>query len=282
MYERHFGFREQPFSLTPDPGYLYRSNKHALAYAMLEYGINGNFPLILITGGIGTGKTTLIRHLIDNLQHEATIGLVTQTHGGFGVLQQWVNWAFGLEHDRLDKVSLYRHFVDFIVSEFRSGRRTILVVDEAQNMDAQTLEELRLLTNINADKNLVLQIVLVGQSELREVLTRPGLEQFVQRIGSDFHLDALSRDETCAFIRHRVAVAGATRNPFASDAMLAIHHHAGGVPRMINGICDASLVYGYAEGRRRIRAELVERMLDDRRRRGLFGAGRDTTPIPAA
>lgn len=273
MYEKHFGFRERPFALTPDPAFLYQSDKHSMAYAMLEYGVLNNIPVVLITGEIGSGKTTLIRHLIERLDSSVTVGLISNTHRSFGDLIQWVTMAYGLEHEGRDKVTLYRKFVEFLIDEYAKSRRTVLIVDEAQNMDADTLEELRLLTNINADKNMVLQLVLVGQPELRQTLRRPQLEQFAQRIGSDYHLDVLDKRECREYIRHRLTVAGSGRNPFAHDAMDAIFEFSGGVPRLINTLCDSALVYVFAEDRQRVTARLVTEMVDEKRRRGLFGAG---------
>lgn len=273
MYEKHFGFRERPFALTPDPAFLYQSDKHSMAYAMLEYGVLNNIPVVLITGDIGTGKTTLIRHLLASLDNNVMVGLISNTHRSFGDLIQWVTMAYGLEHEGRDKVTLYRRFVEFLIDGYANNRRAVLIVDEAQNMDIETLEELRLLTNINADKSMVLQLVLVGQPQLRHTLQRPELEQFAQRIGSDYHLEVLDKRDTREYIRHRLAVAGSGRNPFAPDAMDAIFEYSGGVPRLINTLCDSALVYVFADDRQRVTARLVTQMVDDRRRRGLFGAG---------
>ena len=276
MYEKHFGFRERPFALTPDPAFLYQSSKHSVAYAMLEYGVSSNIPVVLITGEIGSGKTTLVRHLLDRLGSSTTVGLISNTHRGFGEILQWVCMAFGLAQGGGDRVSLYRNLVDFLIGEYAQGRRALLIVDEAQNMAVDTLEELRLLTNINADKNVVLQLVLVGQPELRATLNRPELEQFAQRISTDYHIGVLDRRETRDYIRHRLSIAGATRNPFAPDAMDVIYQCAGGVPRMINILCDTALVYTFAEDRLRVTGKLVTQMVEERRRRGLFGAGKQS------
>ena len=274
MYEKHFGFLERPFALTPDPSFLYLSGKHSMAFAMLEYGLFNNAPVIVITGEIGSGKTTLIRHLLNRLDATSTVGLISNTHKGFGDIMQWVSMSFGLEHEGRDKVTMYRQFVEFLVGEFAYGKRTVLIVDEAQNMGVETLEELRLLSNINADKNLVLQIVLVGQPELRDTLRRPDLEQFAQRISADYHLDALDGGEVREYIRHRLSVAGGTRKLFLPDALDAIARYSGGVPRLINALCDMALVYAFAEGRLRVTGTIVTNMVEERRRRGLFGAGK--------
>ena len=172
MYESFYGFREKPFSLLPDPGFLYFTRKHRLALAMLEYGLANQAGFTVISGDIGTGKTTLIRHLLNSLDQELTIGLITNTHQSIGELMQWVLLAFDLDYRDKSPVEMYRMLVDFVIEQYAQGRRTVLIVDEAQNLAVETLEELRMLSNINADKDQVLQIVLVGQPELREV--RPG------------------------------------------------------------------------------------------------------------
>jgi len=274
MYERHFGFTERPFSLLPDPTFLYYSRKHGTALANLEYGLLNDAPIILITGEIGSGKTTLIRHLLNVIDDSTTVGLISNTHRSFGDLMQQLSMAFGLEWQGSDRVALFQCFVDFLIAQFSKGKRTVLIVDEAQNMDVETLEELRVISNINADKNLVLQLLLVGQPELRATLRQPVLEQFAQRISVDYHLDALNVRETREYIEHRLAVVGSVPNVFARGAISAIHEYAAGVPRLINVICDGALVYAFAEGRQRVSAKLVEEMVEERRARGLFGAGK--------
>jgi general secretion pathway protein A len=274
MYERHFGLTERPFSLTPDPGFMYRGRKHGMALTMLEYGLMSDSPIVVITGEIGAGKTTLIRQLLNQLDDSVTVGLISNTHKAFGELLQWICLAFGLESDSAAKVELYRKLVDFLIGEYAKGKKTILIVDEAQNMDAVTLEELRVLSNINADKNVVLQLVLSGQPELRETLRLPELEQFAQRIATDYHLDALDLRETREYILHRVSVAGGNRSLFLPDAIIAIFQYSAGVPRLINSICDTALVYAFADGRARVTGKLVHEMVAEKRSRGLFGAGK--------
>jgi general secretion pathway protein A len=274
MYEKHFGFRERPFALTPDPSFLYRSRKHGMALTMLEYGLINDAPIIVITGEIGAGKTTLIRQLLNQLDDRTSVGLISNTHKAFGELIQWVAMAYGLPHEGRDKVSLYRAFVDFLIAEYAKGKRTVLIVDEAQNMDAETLEELRVISNINADKNLVLQLVLVGQPELRDTLRQKRLEQFAQRIAVDYHLDALEFKEAREYIQHRLEFAGGSKNIFQPDAILEIFRHSEGVPRLINALCDTALVYAFAEGRQRVTGKLVAEMIEEKKAKNLFGAGK--------
>lgn len=274
MYEPHFGLREKPFSLNPDPAFLYLGRKHAMALTMLEYGIANGAGIIVISGEIGAGKTTLIRHLLGKIDATSTVGLISNTHRSFGSLIQWVTMAFGLEHEGVDKVTLYSRFVDFLIREYAAGKRTVLIVDEAQNMDGETLEELRVISNINADKHLVLQVILVGQPELRRTLRQPHLEQFAQRISVDYHLETLSESETSEYIDHRLQVAGGAPGLIEEGAKRQIFELSAGVPRLINSLCDQAMLYAFADGRTTVSADAVSELLADKRKHGLFGAGK--------
>lgn len=271
MYESFYGFREKPFSILPDPGFLYFSPKHQMAFDMLEYGLVNQAGFNVITGEIGTGKTTLIRHLLDQMGADVTVGVITNTHRNFGDLMQWVLFAFRLDFKGRDKVEWYEMFVEFLIQQYSEGRRTLLIVDEAQNMTMDTLEELRMLTNLNADKDHLLHIILVGQAGLRDTLRRPELEQFAQRIAVNYHLEALDQSETCDYIAHRVNRARASDGEiFSPNACAAVYRHSGGVPRLINLICDTALVYGFAEQRERIGASLIEEVVRDKLSGGIF------------
>ena len=270
MYESFYGFREKPFSLLPDSGFLYLSSKHKMALTLLEYGLMSQAGFSVISGDIGTGKTTLIRKLLSQIGDDIRVGLISNTHQSFGELMQWVALAFDIPHAGKDKVQLYQQFIDFIINEYAKGRRTVLIVDEAQNMSAETLEELRMLSNINADKDQVLQIILVGQRELRDTLRRPDLVQFAQRIAVDYHLEPLSREEVSEYIHHRCKVAGGKPDLFSDQACEAVFELTKGVPRLINTLCDTVLVYGYAEQRERVDAKLVQDVGQDKQLGGLF------------
>lgn len=270
MYESFYGFTEKPFSLLPDAGFLYLSKKHRMALTLLEYGLMNQAGFTAITGQIGTGKTTLIRHLLGTMEQAHRVGLISNTHRSFGELLQWILMAFSLPHAGKSKVEMYQDFMDFIIEQYAQGRRTVLIVDEAQNMAAETLEELRMLSNVNADKNQVLQVILVGQKELRETLRRPDLIQFAQRIAVDYHLDPLQAQETPEYIRHRVSVAGGAAELFSDAASELIHAASGGVPRLINLLCDTALVYGFAEQCEHIEAELVQDVIRDKQQGGIF------------
>jgi type II secretory pathway predicted ATPase ExeA len=272
MYISFYGFKERPFTLLPDPGFLYLSKEHSIALAVLEYALLGGVGCTVVTGEIGCGKTTLVRQLLNDARNDQTIGLISNTHRSFGDLLDWVSLAFNLDVQNKRKAELYYAFVDFLVRQYASGKRTVLIVDEAQNMDAQTLEELRLLTNVNADKDQVLQLVLVGQPELRNTLSRPDLVQFAQRIGANYHLAPLAPEEIPNYIRHRLAIAGGDSDLFDAAACAAVAQHSGGVPRIINTLCDTALVYGFAANIRNIDFALMSEVISDRTRNSLLPA----------
>lgn len=271
MYESFYGFSEKPFSILPDPGFLFFSAKHRMAFDMLEYGLVNQAGFNVITGEIGTGKTTLIRHLLDQMGPDVTVGLISNTHRAFGELMQWILFAFRLDYKGRSGVEWYEMFIEFLVRQYREGRRTVLIVDEAQNMTPDVLEELRMLTNLNADKDHLLHVILVGQAQLRDTLRRPELEQFAQRIAVDYHLEPLNESETHAYIAHRVKLAGKVQGDvFTADACAAVYDHSNGVPRLINLICDTALVYGFAEQRPQIDGALVEEVVRDKLSGGIF------------
>lgn len=272
MYEAFYGFREKPFSLLPDAGFLYLSKKHRMAQAMLEYGLMNQAGFTVITGEIGSGKTTLLRHMLGQIDFESnlTVGLVSNTHRSFGELLQWVLLAFKLEYQNKEKVALYQTFADFMTKEYNRGHRTVLIIDEAQNLSLEALEELRMLSNINADKDQVLQLVLVGQPGLRDMLREPELEQFAQRIAIDYHLDRLDLQETCEYIRHRTVIAGGSPNLFETAACVAVHFFTHGTPRLINVLCDTALVCGFGEQKEQIDVDLIHDVVRDKTLGGIL------------
>jgi general secretion pathway protein A len=279
MYESFYKFSEKPFTLLPDPGFLFLSNKHRMALTLLEYGLMNQAGFTVISGDIGTGKTTLIRHLLDHMDREHTVGLISNTHRSFGELLQWILLAFNLEYANLGKVEMYRRFIDFIIDEYAHNRRVVLIVDEAQNMAAETLEELRMLSNVNADKDQALQVILVGQRELRDTLRRPDLVQFAQRISVDYHLEPLSEEETAGYIRHRIEVAGGDPQLFEEGACRAVYRYSNGVPRLINLLCDTALVYGYAGQSAQIDSALVTDVAREKQQGGIFPTFHPATPV---
>lgn len=281
MYEAFYGFREKPFSIIPDPAFLYFSPKHQMAFDLLEYGLMNQAGFNVITGEIGTGKTTLIRHLLGQLGPDVEVGLISNTHQSFGELMQWILFAFNLEYRGKEKVEMFHTLLDFLVQQYGQNKRTVLIIDEAQNMPAATLEELRMLSNVNADKDQVLQVILAGQAGLRDTLRRPELEQFAQRIAVDYHLEALNQEETRAYIRHRINVAGVNNPGLFNDAACdAVYQHSQGVPRLINLLCDTALVFGFAEQKSGIDSQIVHAVAAGRHKGGIFPVQKKTQRKP--
>ena len=278
MYEAFYGLSEKPFSTLPDPDFIYWGRAHKMAFAMLEYGILNHAGFTVVTGGIGCGKTTLICHLLKHLDDDVTVGLVSNTRRAAGDLLRWVMMSLGQPYEQGSVVALHQEFQDFLIGEYASNRRTLLIVDEAQNLGMETLEELRMLSNINFGKDQLLQIVLVGQPQLKELLQRPELVQFAQRISSDFHLQPLAPREVGHYIAHRLQLAGSTRRLFSPNAAAMIAEASQGVPRSINILCDTALVYGFSSGARAISVRIVKDVIEDKRRYGLFPpSGHDDT-----
>ncbi len=266
VYRNFFKLREKPFSMLPDPAFLYLSRQHQRALSLLRYGIFDQVGFTVLTGEVGCGKTTLLRRLMMELDKRVTVGLVSNTQcENFQELLQWTLLTFGLAYRDKDKVSLYEDFTDFLVREHAAGRRTVLCIDEAQHLDTRALEQLRMLSNVNADKHQLLQLVLVGQPSLWQRLARPELEQFVQRIGVDYHLKPLDQVETANYIRHRLTVAGGAPDLFSSETIVAIWRYTKGIPRLVNLLCDTTLVYAYAEQSPTVTRALLEDVVQDKR-----------------
>lgn len=269
MYESFFGLKEKPFSLLPDPDFLFMSSKHSLALSILEYSLAGQAGFCAITGDIGSGKTTLIRALLRRIGRDVTLGLISNTHSGLTDITAWALAAFGHGTSAQSDAEIYQELMHFLIGEYGAGRRCVLVVDEAQNLTVEALEELRLLSNINSDKDLLLQIILVGQPELLAKLKSPELVQFAQRISISYHLTPLNYLDTRHYIRHRLHVAGADRPIFSDTAIGAVQYFSGGVPRVINGICDMAMVYGLADNKNDIELDIVLRVIGDRQASGV-------------
>lgn len=288
MYERFYGFAERPFSLLPDPDFLYPSKSHQTALSLLEMAVVNACGFCVISGEIGAGKTTLVRELLNRLDKQVRVGLVSNTHPSFGELLQWIMAAYGLPCASHDKVEFHRRFIQFAIQQYAANKRTLLIIDEAQNLTPAALEELRMLSNVNSDKDLVLQIILIGQRQLRDNLKDPRLEQFAQRIALDYHLDSLGVEETRHYIRHRLQHAGGKPTLFSESAFRLIHEHTAGIPRLINRLCDLCLVYGCAEQYALLDVDLVRRVADDQHigplscGLGVGGWAAQSVPLPPA
>jgi type II secretory pathway predicted ATPase ExeA len=275
LYTKFFDLRERPFTLLPDPEFLFWSRQHVRAFSVLEYGIVSNAPITVITGEVGAGKTTLVQKLLGSLEDDVTLGLVSNATSERGELLHWVLNSLSINVDASTPyVTLFQKFQDFLVAQYAAAKRVILIFDEAQNMDAAQLEELRMLTNVNSNKDELLQLVLVGQPELRQIIARPELRQFAQRVTANYHLSSMDRETTSNYIVHRLKVAGGTGDEFTEEARSRIYDATGGVPRLVNQLADFCMVYAMADNEPLILTSTVDQVLGD----GVFYAGFTGTP----
>src|SRR5437764_11511691 len=284
MYERFYNLRERPFSLSPDPDYLYPSRVHKEALSYLRYGIEGHAGFIVITGEIGSGKTTLLQAALRGLDRQTSVSRIVNTMLDARELIEAVMLDFGLEFGQgRSKPHLLRDLARYLVEQRSAGRLALLVIDEAQNLSLPALEEVRMLSNLETEKSKLIQIVLIGQPNLRDVLARPELEQLRQRVTVRYHLQPLDSEETCAYINHRLrrAAIGAPLK-FSRDVTDLIHLHSQGLPRKINVIADAALLFGYGEERRVIDVDLAQAVLEELEATGVIAAPSATMPCSVA
>src|SRR5579863_6539147 len=260
MYLSFFGLSEKPFAITPDPRYLYLSERHAEALAHLLYGINESGGFIQLTGEVGTGKTTVVRTLLSRVPHHADVAVILNPRVTPVEFLLTICEELGLNIADADRDSV-KQMVDALnrrlLNAHAEGRRIIVLVDEAQNLSIEVLEQVRLLTNLETPTQKLLQIILIGQPELRELLDRTDLRQLAQRITGRYHLKPLSREETKGYVRHRLRVAGASVEIFLPSALREVHRISAGVPRVINVTCDRALLGAYTQEARKVSAALV-------------------------
>ena len=260
MYKEHFGLTEAPFSIAPDPRYLYMSDRHREALAHLLYGVQTDSGFILLTGEVGTGKTTICRCLIGQLPEEVDTAFIINPKLTADELLASICDDLGVTYPSSASTKVLVDVLNaYLVATIDSGRRTLLIIDEAQNLSVEVLEQLRLLTNLETNQRKLLQIILLGQPELLAMLSEKSLRQLSQRITARFHLQALDRAEVSAYIAHRLSVAGAREDLFRPAAMRRVHRQSGGVPRVINLICDRALLGAYTENRSRVTTRIVDR-----------------------
>ena len=264
LYVEYFGFTERPFTLLPDPDFIFWSRSHRRAFSVLEFGVITRAPITIVTGEVGAGKTTLIQKLLQAMDDDITLGLISNAQGGRGELLQWALNALSIDADlTATYVAMFQQLQDFVIEEYACGRRVILLIDEAQNLSIEGLEELRMLTNINSNKDELLQLILVGQPELRQMIMRPEMRQFAQRVTATYHISALDRAAIGGYIQHRLSHVGGTGSEFTADAVDLVHEHSRGIPRLINKLCDFAMVYAATEERQVVDAAIIEEVLED-------------------
>jgi len=259
MYTEFFGLSAKPFELLPNPKFLYLSKGHRKALSYLQYGVQEHAGFTLMTGEVGSGKTTLVRDIINRISADTTLAMIFNTRVDGQQLVGMINEDFGLSIDGKDKVQLLRDLNDFLLEECTAGRQPIIIIDEAQNLSADALEEVRMLSNLEADSFKLVQIILVGQPELKQIIAKPSLRQLRQRISISCHLNPLNREETEEYIFHRLGTVG-NRDcvTFKDGAFDTIFRFSGGIPRLINLICDFLLLSAFVEETREIDIELVK------------------------
>jgi type II secretory pathway predicted ATPase ExeA len=269
MYETYYGFREKPFNIAPDPDFLYLSPKHRNAISSLDFGLMEESGIILFTGDIGTGKTTIIRHMLKKIGNEFIVAVVDNTNVDGDQLLGHILHGFGLMYHTDNKAATLEELTRFL-SKMRAGKaRPLLIIDEGQCLSHGALEEVRLLSNLQEGNKALLQIMLVGQPELNAKLNAPSMAALSQRVTVNYHLKPFDREETGHYIVHRLTTAGGHPSLFTDAAIDLVHRTTGGIPRAINIISHAALVYGFADDKTRIDTPVLEEILQDSENSGL-------------
>jgi general secretion pathway protein A len=264
MYENFYGLSERPFTLIPDPDFLYRSPKHQYAWTCLEYGLSQRLGFIVLTGEVGTGKTTLIKALLKAVGIQQRIGVIYQTSFGAEDLLELLLQEFEIKGHFTTRVSRLAAFNQFLVNAYSRGEHVVLIVDEAQNLGPDALEELRLLSNLQTEKEFLLQVILVGQPGLQERLSHPSLMQLANRVSLRYHLTSLDKKETKEYIVFRLARAGVS-GIFTNSAIERLYEYSKGVPRQINNYAELALVAGYSVGKKEIDGRFLAKVMDSQR-----------------
>jgi len=270
MYEKFYGFTEKPFQLVPNPNFLYFSTKHQNALTYLEYGLSEGSGFILLTGDIGSGKTTLVRYLLNRVEKDIEVGVLFNTNVESDELLALVMREFGLTSTFATKSAYLDIIFHHLIERYARGKRVLLIIDEAQNLSSSALEEVRMLSNLQTDDQALLQVMLVGQPELKRKLSAKALVQLSQRIAVHYHLGTLNCEETGEYIAFRLQKVGGAPDIFDQEAMELIFGASQGIPRVVNLLCDTALVYAYGESLSRIGAEVVSQVIRDKEGFGLI------------
>lgn len=266
MYKRFYQLHSKPFSLLPDSDFLYLGSTHRTAYSLLEYGLLTEAPFMVLTGDPGTGKTSLLHRLIADNRDTYSIGFLSNARYDVEYLLPWILLALGLNTKQLDPVEAQHLFAKFLAEQAIRKRRVVLIMDEAQNLGVKLLEELRLLSNLNQEKTLQLQIILSGQPDLQTLLRRVDMTQFAQRVVVDYHIQPFTEDEVAQYIHHRIQLSGSSRPLFTPQACALTYRLSQGNPRLINQVCEMALTYGFAQQAPHITTQLLAQAALDRRK----------------
>jgi general secretion pathway protein A len=284
MYKSFFKLKSNPFQITPDPEFLFISKVHKKALTYLNYGItsdSGGF--IIVTGEVGTGKTTVIRSIMKGLKKDIIFSLVNNTRLTSGELLSMINKDFGLDIKNKDKAQLLSDLTDFLIDQYGKGRKSILIIDEAQNLAPDLLEEIRLISNLETDKAKLLQIILVGQPELRKVIAQPNLRALRQRTNISCHIYPLLRNETEEYLFHRLEIAGNREAVSFQDGTIdLIHNFARGIPRLINIVCDFLLLSAFVDNTREISLDMAKEVINDLEKENRYWHDEPPKNIPLA
>jgi len=260
VYLDFFGLTDAPFDITPNPRFMFYSAKHREAYNHLLFGIRERKGFIQLTGEVGAGKTTLCRAMLEQLDDRFQTALILNPVMSPTELMKAVALEFGLPVNGLDRLEIIGVINQFLLQQVEAGKETVLIIDEAQNLTDELLEQVRMLSNLETDDRKLLQIVLMGQPELRDRLNNPRLRQLRQRITVRYHLKPLNNDEVAQYVQHRLHVSGGNGTPcFTKPALWRVCHYSKGIPRLVNAVCDKALLAGFVEQRERINFRLVNR-----------------------
>jgi general secretion pathway protein A len=265
MYENYYGFKELPFNVTPDPRFLYRSESHRDALAYITYGVFQKKGFIAVTGEVGVGKTTVVNAFIDLFQPSLEVAFVFSTLFPFDQLLYLICNDFGIDAENMNKAQMLLALNRFLISQYESNRNTLLIIDEAQNLSPEVLEELRMLSNLETRDRKLIQIMLVGQPELENILNLNELRQLRQRIPGVCRIPMLNREDVIKYIKYRLEIASVSNGGpnFTDDALEEIYHYSGGTPRLINVLCDRVLLLGYVANTRTISGKIVREGIRD-------------------